>query len=58
MFLSACRRPIISMGLGKSWDSDNDKPSFHVMPRDGWLNGEASGSSMRHIDVWEEYIAH
>ena len=25
--------------IGKSWDMDSDKPFFHVMPRDGWLNG-------------------
>jgi hypothetical protein len=24
--------------LGKSWQLDPDKPWFHVMPRDGWLN--------------------
>ncbi len=27
-------------GIGKSWDMDTDKPYFHVMPRDGWLNGD------------------
>jgi len=27
------------MALGKSRDKDSDKPFFHVMPRDGWLNG-------------------
>lgn len=26
--------------IGKSWDMDTDKPYFHVMPRDGWLNGK------------------
>ena len=26
--------------LGPSWVNDDDKPFFHVMPRDGWLNGE------------------
>ena len=40
------------MALGKSWDSDSDKPFFHVMPRDGWLNGEASEGSMRQKNVW------
>eukprot|EP00884_Botryococcus_braunii_P020058 jgi/Botrbrau1/6736/Bobra.0324s0022.1 len=24
--------------LGDSWDKDLDKPWFHVMPREGWLN--------------------
>ena len=24
--------------LGQSWQLDPDKPWFHVMPRDGWLN--------------------
>lgn len=24
--------------LGESWDKDPDKPWFHVMPREGWLN--------------------
>jgi hypothetical protein len=33
------RRKISYMALGKSMDKDSDKPFYHVMPRDGWLNG-------------------
>lgn len=24
--------------LGDSWKSDPDKPWYHIMPRQGWLN--------------------
>ena len=37
-------------GLGPSWVNDQDKPYYHVMPRDGWINGDASLLSSPSLD--------
>lgn len=51
-FSSTCWKPLCvcvvgSMdrsGIGPLWEKDSDKPIFHVMPRDGWLNGGCGGA--------------